>query len=596
MASHAGTTATGVRADVFGFLPGRTAGFGIPFHPFYFPFVDKVPTQSLSGTITVDGGTTPVSTPTARAGATSDRMTFGDIWFDRVHILPRTKFEFGNIITLIEDEYELYSAYRSSSITLTTITNNASPGIELPNVSAPLVVPKLTSVLDPLTTDNSAGTGLGTIVKTKIQALADGLPSFDTTVDFLFSSGDTPQLFVSGQRIVLIPAEYESPLREVLAFLTDIIETTNGQEQRIALRNSPRQVFEVNYMLDGLDRQRMQMLLMDWMDNTFGFPLWHEKLTTTAAVSSGATVYPVSGADDVDLRVGGFAVIITDANVFDVIEISAKTDTSITASSPSVNGYPEGATIMPMRTAVIKKAVQGKMHINNLEEFSIIFEVTDNDTGSLTGSTTPGFWSLYNSRVLFDDCNVVRGVMTESYNRNIIRIDNDTGVISQSSPWDRNRRTGDKGFFARSRAEITQLRKVLLALRGRQKSFYLPTFFPDLTVKATLTVGTSTMDIENINYVRFAQDRRPKKVMKITFNNGDLPLVRVVQSSLSVDSTTERLTLDTTWPSTVLASEVEKIEFYDLVRFNSDNFRITYSRIGQAIVTAPVRAVFDDNA
>lgn len=594
MASFAGTTDTGVRADIFGFLPGRTVGFGIPFHQVDFSFVDLVPEEDLSGVVTPDGGSSASKVIASHAGNADDVLTFADAWFERVHVLPRTTFEFGNIITLIEDEYELFSAYRSQSTTLTVITNNALPGINLPEVAAPIVVPPLTSIFAAATTDNSAGTGLGTIVLTKIQALADGLPLFNTTVDFGFSTGDEPQLFVSGQRIVLIPTEYEAPCKETLAFLTDVIEAIDGVEQRLALRTNPRQIFEVTYSLDTDERQRMQALLMDWMGKSFGFPLWHEKVLTTAAVSALATVYPITGGDDVDFRVGGSAVIITDELTFDVITITAKTDTSITATSPSVNGYAAGSTIMPMRTAIVQRAVPGKRYPNNLEDFKVTFQVTDNDTGALSGDTTPGFWSIYDGRVLFDDCNVTDGGMQESLFTRVYRVDGHTGIVSQDVAWGKNKHSFDKGFVAHNRAEIIQLRKVVLALRGRQKSFWLPTFIEDVTPVATLASGSATMDIQSLGYVRFVQDRNPKKVMRITFNNGDPDLVRVVQSSATISTSVERLTLDVNWPSTYTTAQIDRIQFYELVRFNSDNVNITYPRIGLAELAMPVRTVFDE--
>ena len=594
MATFAGATAIGIRADVFGFFPGRTAGFGIPFHPFHFPFVDKVPVESLSGTITPGPAKSGTKLIATYAGNADNKTTFADIWFDRVHALPRTKFEFGNIITLIEDEYEIYSAYRTADTTLTTIVNNALPGIELPGISAPLLVPHLTSILDATTTDNSGGTGLGTIVKTKIQATADGLPRFDTTIDFTFSTGDAPKLYVSGQRIVLIPTEYEAPVKETLAFLTDIIESMNGKEQRIALRSNPRQIFEVLYRVSDVERQAMQAMLMDWQSKSFGFPLWHEYVETTAAVTAGATSYPISGGDDSDFRVGGTAVIITDANTFDVITIQAKTDTTITAASGSTNAYPAGSTIMPLRTAIIQRAISGGQHLNGLEDFKVTFQVTDNDTGAPTGDTTPGTWSIYGSRVLFDDCNVSDGTMTESYFRRVYRVDNHTGVVTQDASWDKNKRSADKGFVAHSRAEIMKLRKLILALRGKQKSFWIPTFMDDVTPNAVMNAGTLTLDIENIGYSRFVKERNPKKVLRISFTNGDPDIVRIVQSSVQVSSTMERLTLDTNWPSTYQIADIYRMQFYELVRFNSDMINFNYTRIGLAKVTVPVRTVFDE--
>jgi hypothetical protein len=336
----------------------------------------------------------------------------------------------------------------------------------------------------------------------------------------------------------------------------------------------------------------MQALLMDWTDNQFGFPLWHEALELTAAHTSGGTTFSVTGADDVDLRVGGLAVVYTDNFTFDVITIDSKTDTLITASSASTNNHAVGAILMPLRVAYIRRTVSASKSLNKLERFRVFFEVVDNDTGALSGSTTPGFWSTYNSKVLFDDCNVMDAEMTQEYQRRVVFIDNGTGVISASSPWDKSKRVHQKGLVAHSRAEILQLRKLLIALRGRQTSFYIPTFSEDLEVTAALVSGANTMDIKHIDYVRLINDRAPKNLFKITFTD-NTSLVRTISSSASVDSDTERLTLDTTWPANRAIAEISRVEFYEQVRFDTDNLVLTYPRTGLASMVAPVKQVFD---
>lgn len=532
-------------------------------------------------------------------GAVNDPLTDGQLvtatalWFEDVHILPRTKVEFGNILTQKTEDYEIFSAYRRDDQTLSTITNNAEPGTDLPDESTPETVRPLQSMLDATTTDNCGNTiALGTVVKRSLIAESDGLSTFDTSIVFTFSSGELVTVLLSGSRIVLIPFEFETDPVEIMQFLTDVQPSISGKEQRVAELKDPRQAFEVTYALDGNDRQRMDALLMDWLGNIFGFPLWHEVKKTTAAVTAGATVYTVNTTADVDFRTGGLAVIFTDANTFDVITIQSMTATTITASDPSVNGYAEGTEIMPLRTAYVTEAVPGRRFRRGLETFNVSFRVTDNHTGSLTGDTSA--FSSYNGRVLLDDCNVTPAQTSgERFFRRLFVIDNGTGVISVQTPWDRYKRDHTKGFVARSREEILNLKKLLIALRGQQIAFYIPTFFEDVTVKAALVSGASTMDIENIEYERFVRTRDPKTIMRVEFTDGT-NLERVVQSVANVDSTTERLTLDTTWPAARTTDEISRVMFYELVRFNTDSFRLEFAHIGQASLTAPVRAVFDD--
>jgi hypothetical protein len=191
--------------------------------------------------------------------------------------------------------------------------------------------------------------------------------------------------------------------------------------------------------------------------------------------------------------------------------------------------------------------------------------------------------------VLLDDCNALTGMSFELPIQ-ITRIDNATGRVTQMTRWDKSKRGSQKSFRARSRAEVAKLKKLLLSLRGRQKSFYIPTFASDLLVTATLSSGSSTMDVENIGYVRFVQDRERMRTFRITFTDGT-SLFRVIQSSVQLSSTTERLTLDTTWPSTRPASEVQRVEFIELVRFDTDDMVLEHDRSGSARLRAPVRTI-----
>lgn len=557
---------------------------------------DPFPFLAAGGPLVAAGGGGVKPPPTERAGeAELDHTSIAEDWFDQVHILPRLKIEFGNIITLIEEDYEIFNAYRNETVTLNAITNNVAPGVDLPSVAPPMDVGALSSILDPASTGNGAGTGLGTLVMTRVQAQQNGLPSFDADIVFGFLAPANPvSLFLSGYRVVLVPFHYEAPTEEVLGFLTDIIDSLGGKEQRIALRKNPRQGFRVSYYLEGNDRQRFQAMLFDWIDKSFGLPLWHEHVRLTAGVPIGTTVYPVSGADDCDFRVGGMAVVFQDNETFDVINVGAKTDTTITADDPSVNAYSAGAYLMPVRLAVIRKAVEGVRELNNLEILNVEYEVLDNDTGAPAASTVPGFWTIYNTRVLFKNCNFVESnSVSESFSKRVFVIDNSTGRITVSSSWDRGKRVHDKGFMLHSRVEILQFRKLLGALRGQQKAFYVPNFIEDLTPNAPLVMGVATMDITSIDYVRLVRNRLPMTIFEIHFTDGT-SLLRTILNSATISASTERLTLDDTWPANRALAEIERVEFYDLVRFATDKFSIIYPRLANAHCTAPVQRVFDD--
>lgn len=569
--------------------PGRSLGFAAGFRNGVNAALMAAP--AFFGGITAAGGGAAKTTASPVDGYLGEpSIGPATIWFEKLHALPRGKIEFGNIITDVTEEYEIYNAFRNTDVTVTSIVNGATPGLETTNVTTPVVLPAQTSLLDPATTDNSGGTGLGTITKTVLTATQDGLPTFDSTVEFVSSENDV-SLAVSGTRIVLLTQQFEAPAQERLEWLTDVIDTIDGKEQRIALRKNPRQAFTVRYRLSGLDLQNFQAIMFDWQTSLFALPLWHESQEQTAAVSASATQLQVADTASVDLRVGGLVAIIADSHTYDVATISSMTSTTITLSSPLVNSYPSGTPVMPARIAFIKDTITADRYRNNVVEYTLAFDVYDNDTGVLTEDTS-GF-SSYGGKVLFDDCNVANDRTPDQLLQRAVRIDNGTGNITQFAIWDRNKHLTQKGFVARDRDEIKSLRRALLAIRGKQKSFWLPTFFDDMTVSQDLASGANTMDISRIDYTRFVGARESKKTFRITFTDGT-SLVREVQSSITLSASEERLTVSSTWPANRTVDEIVRVDFYELVRFDTDVITLTYPRGGRAETKLPVRAVFDN--
>jgi len=532
--------------------------------------------------------------PTAQNALTGREWIEADVgfdWFERVHLTPRRKTDFGLVVTTVTATYELFNAHRKTVSTFSAFVNNAGAGVTVPELpTPPASLNPLTSFLD---LDTTRIINLGPppgALKLVVSVGPDGPPTFDDTLDFTFGPGGLLMLPIAGQRIALVSPRYESPVRETMGFLTEVIEGIDGREQRIALRKNPRQVLDVTYLLDLTERQRLQALLFGWQSNAFAVPVWHEELATSAAAAATATSVTVPSTANVDFRVGGLGVVIESGTKFDVIVISAITSTTITfTTTPLVNSYPAGTPVVPVRTAFLAQVVSGSRYQNNLEEFQASFEVIDNDTGAMVGSTAG--WNTHDGKVLLDDCNVVDGPMTFELFQRISRIDNSTGVVTQSSRWSTNKRSSQKGFGTHGRAETTKLKKLLIALGGRQKSFYLPTFISDLTVSATLNSGSPLMDVDHVGYVRFVQDREHKKTFRISYNDGSPSEVKTILSSVQLTATTERLTLTTNWGASHAATAVSRVEFYELSRLDADELVLAFDHAGAAQLRVPVKVV-----
>lgn len=495
-------------------------------------------------------------------------------WYETFHVIPR-RFDFGNLLTAQQEPIEVYSAFRDDDHVWSAFVNNAGDGISLlGQPSLPVVVPPQTGIVMTLQVDTA------------------GEPNVDSTLDFVFDTGTTP-VPITLQRVVLFPLAPESGYLEMLEFSTEIIEHDDGSEQRISWRKNPRQMFDWKVVVeDGASRSRLENILYEWQRRIFGIPVWHEQTRLTASVSIGTTVLPVAETDFRDLREGGLVLIYQDDYINDVgtIAVGGIGANTITLESGILSAYPSGTQVIPLRTGAVRGVVNGRRYPSGAQELTIKFRVDENDANLADTSA----WTMLNSKVLLDDCNAIQGTLTETFDQQVTIIDNSSGKVYQSSGWQYHKRGSGKTFWTNSLEGLWTIRQLLHALRGRQISFYLPTFVSDLQPTEDLVSGAQTMTIQNVGYNQFVKGRQNKNIIRITFKDGSTPLIRTITDYDPIDALTESITVNTVWPSTITPDQIDKVMFVEEVRFNSDTIRIQHTPGQRTVrVSAPVITVFE---
>jgi len=519
------------------------------------------------------------NSPTPAQGATEygvvgspDVKGPGDNWFNIIHILPR-RIDLGNILTTVVRTIDIYNAFLQEPKDLEAFINNAGAGTSITDLpSLPFSIPPQESLV--LT----------------LEVTPDGAPTINTTLDFDTEESYLLSIPITGTRIVMFPFEPEAPLTERLQFLTDVLEHKDGTEQRISLRLAPRQEFDFRLLReDGPERQKLDFLLFDWQSRVFGVPVWTEPSFLTAAATSGQTSLSVTDTTIADFRQGGLAIVHESETKFDALEVASVSTNTINFSTPISNNYSAGVRVMPLRTCITSEPAREKKYANNLAEIGMRFRVLDSDVDL---SSTSG-WPTYNSKVLLSDPNAIEITLDGTINRQITLFDSGTGKFSQASTWNRARHGSAKTFITRTRAGLWSVRRLLHALRGRQVSFYLPTFTKDITLFTTYTSGGAALTIHNVGYARYAKQRTPKVDIRIILKSGTI-FTRTITNSAEVDEFSEQLTLSSTILQTIAPDDVQRIEFLEKVRIDSDDIVIVHADAnGTAKIGFPVRGVLE---
>lgn len=492
----------------------------------------------------------------------------GLLWFEAAHLLPRLIQDMGHVISDQTIDCELYNADRQNAITVQSITDNLGSGMLVTGVpSAPFDIGPQTGIVFSVFIAN---TGDSTIAGTYTLTL---------------STGEKYTLYFTGTRIILLPVRPEAPLREHLIFDTKIIEAADSSEQRIANRQYPRGMFEATFKGG---QRKVEMILFDRQAKAVGFPAWHEPAFLATDHSAGVLTVNVNTTDYANFFVGGNAVIVQDENTYDALTIESMTATSITFESVTTNNYSRKAEVMPLLTAYIEASTASIKYLNNQQFFNTRIH-THPEINDIADDSA---WSVYDGKPFLDGPNVAKGKqLSEAIRTKVFVLDNISGLRTPMTQWDHGQRHSKKGWKTNTRQELWELRQLLHFLKGKQVSFYIPTFWKDLIVVEDMAIGTFVLNIEHIGYTINARQRWPKQVIRIIFNDGTI-LVRTIQNSSELSSVQEQLTLDIAWPDNYVPDDVSRVEFLEKVRLAVDDIVIThYNAIGQSECILPIREV-----
>jgi hypothetical protein len=415
--------------------------------------------------------------------------------------------------------------------------------------------------------------------------ISEGEPTIEAEVSFTTEnlSGLMKVFAAVSDTFNLIP---DVPVRERWVFLTDILTTHNGQEQRVSLRPKPR--MELDFTVQIIDTaQRLKQ---------------YELLTKNIQVQSLVPFYQYATHLTGDTAIGGTKVF------FDPTRTNMRAGEFIVAVNPKT----EELFISRVNTVDVDGAT-----VNSASSFSLdkswvaapAFNCTLNDDSGLTMRKLTG--SLRVQAKTFTEPSTLRPGQTAvvntlnglpvlerrplipakeqfAFRRDII--DNDTGARDINSSDLHPRVSGDRKFViqrVQQPLEMDYWRKFFDLTRGAWKPFLLSTYFPDLTLspgQAPLLQGSSGFTIEEGYYSSLYFPYETWKHIEIAFPGGELHHARVISASIQLDGTaaisfTPALPVDSAYVSPTRISYLTKLRGLDKVNW-SHHADVTYVTMG----------------
>jgi hypothetical protein len=366
-------------------------------------------------------------------------------------------------------------------------------------------------------------------------------------------------------------AQWSQPVTERYEFLTDVLVSENGTEQRIALRDAPRYTLEATVQAKAAAARLLETTLRRAYGEPWLFPLWFD-----------ARPVPVAGrlAGSTSLTVDTTHTLFSTASVllfwcspsdYQVVNLTSYS-TSTLHFSPLARAITSAWRVYPL--------VEGQ-----LLEAAELRQITD-DLVSVT------------LQVKCDRAPSVAAVDQNPFRQRPTRAEPPTLTLSPGHyllDYQVGRRASRprhplepvKTFtwILPSGAAIHDFRGWIHARRGRQVEYWQPSSQSDYQLLATATAGSDTLLVGRCGQAETFPGLTP--IMILRRDRGTVTLT--VKGATVLDAEREELLLLESLAATLRPADLLQISRLQVARLDSDVIELVHRCQGLAKVTLPVR-------
>jgi len=361
---------------------------------------------------------------------------------------------------------------------------------------------------------------------------------------------------------------WRSGIRERLEWLTDVLAGSTGNEQRRAVRISPRRIFDfdINPMLN--DRSFVDLWIHKVGEEKFMFPLWHDKakLSSAAAAASSRLNFDNTFRE---FEVGGLAIVYKSTFEFEVVEIEESDALGLDLVAPLASTWAAGTVVHPLRRAYLDTEVTSSQLTKRVGELQLT-AILDTPNDYATGAEVLPTFSGYPIVTLEPDR---RDDLRMTYTRTMAEIDSRLGKLYRKDTASRAFTTNFYNWQARGRENHHKLRQSLYRLNGRQKAVWMPTFGRDAVIATTGTIGQNFIQIEKIGYGYLGTQNTGRDHLLLKVGN-DIQVVKIDSTGVATDPVYERLNLASNLTFNLPIGT--ELSFIDTMRLEQDDLEIMH--------------------
>lgn len=410
----------------------------------------------------------------------------------------------------------------------------------------------------------------------QISVSIDGPSTVDATITFDWADPiDNNILSIVGTRSITIPYLFQpNNTREILNWKTQVIISNNGSEQRIGVRQSPRQSFQVVINPPSYENSILDNFLYAWRGNIFAIPVTTDCKFSTGPTATDSPNIPVE-TEFANFQEGNLAMIFQSERVYELVEIQTVNASSIIATRDLGSVFPSGSLVVPVINAIV---TQNPNRIFNgyKSSLSTTFQSMSNNLLSSSPSAT----QYKSNDVLLDEIFLDSDTSSETYVRNTEVIDYESGLIDVFNTWTNTKPRRNFRVDLNSLEDVWNFKLWLHRRAGRLRPFWIPTYEDNFRLTNTSGNVGVTFNVIDDGQLTLTGNR-----IDIAISTTSGWFLREITDIAQAGSNLA-ITIDSA--INVDASEIEFISYFDLKRLDSDQIEIEWIGNFNATCVIPV--------
>lgn len=368
-------------------------------------------------------------------------------------------------------------------------------------------------------------------------------------------------------RLWPFPPNWSSPVVDTIEYMTEVLVSRNGKEQRIAYREVPRRSREFSILESTADFRTFFAQMAAFQGDVYVIPDVVRSVNVTAGLAGGTADDTITVDAAADWLVAGYPVVLSYNKTYGLYLIDSvdSVGTGITFTTAEQEVWPAGTRVHPGLVSYLTDALSTNERTNNTIEAGLRFDVIPLSEPDVT---------LQAAAVTFNDREVF---LTKPNWKNQPQMDfiwpNETvdysyGAIARFNPMNFSTRMSQWTYTSMSRAEAVAFEHFFRRHYGQQREFYLPTWEDNLPPVQALTTAGTTLEVSGTEVYEAFGNSTVYKALVVVLNDGTY-IYRLVDSIIE-NSGNSQVIVTAAWGQDVALEDIRMVSWMPICRFASD--------------------------